>query len=143
MTGADYADANKQRLACNGILAGVFENIDVLVCPSMTTPPGRVTPDELYGPLGEDDWSWGRFTIPFDFNGAPTISLPCGQDGDALPLSIQFVGNRLAEPLLCRMGLWDTLLKAPPNGVPTPTFRRGSLGSILTASDATSPKWSG
>jgi amidase len=104
VTGADYADANKQRLACNGILAGVFENIDVLVCPSMTTPPGRVTPDELYGPLGEDDWSWGRFTIPFDFNGAPTISLPCGQDGDALPLSIQFVGNRLAEPLLCRMG---------------------------------------
>ena len=104
VTGAGYAEANKQRLACNGILAGVFDDIDVLVCPSMTTPPGRVTPEELYGPMDEDDWSWGRFTIPFDFNGAPTISLPCGQDGDGLPLSIQFVGNQLSEPLLCRMG---------------------------------------
>ncbi|MEE8465585.1 MAG: amidase, partial [Dehalococcoidia bacterium] len=104
VTGAGYAEANKQRLACNGILAGVFDDIDVLVCPSMTTPAFPVTPAELYGPMGEDDWDWGRFTIPFDFNGAPTISLPCGQDGDGLPLSIQFVGQRLSEPLLCRMG---------------------------------------
>ena len=104
VTGVDYAEANKQRLACNGILAGVFDDIDVLVCPSMTTTAMPVTPAELYGPMGEDDWTWGRFTIPFDFNGAPTISLPCGQDADGLPLSIQFVGKRLSEPLLCRMG---------------------------------------
>ena len=104
VTGPDYAQANQQRLACNGILAGIFDDIDVLVCPSMTTPPGPVTPEELYGPMGEDDWTWGRFTIPFDFNGTPTICLPCGQDGDGLPLSIQFVGKQLSEPLLCRMG---------------------------------------
>ena len=102
--GTDYALANKQRLACNGILAGVFDDIDVLVCPSMTSTASPVTPEELYGPMGEDDWTWGRFTIPFDFNGAPTISLPCGLDGDGLPLSIQFVGKHLSEPLLCRMG---------------------------------------
>ncbi len=103
-TGAMYAEANQKRLACNGILAGVFENIDVLVCPSMTTTAGPVKPEELYGPMGEDDWTWGQFTIPFDFNGAPTISLPCGLDSDGLPLSIQFVGKHLSEPLLCRMG---------------------------------------
>ena len=100
----DYAEANQQRLTCNGILAGIFDGIDALVCPSMTTTAGLVTPKELYGPMTEDDRTWGRFTIPFDFNGAPTISLPCGQDGDGLPLSIQFVGQRLSEPLLCRMG---------------------------------------
>jgi amidase len=104
VSGAQYAEANQQRLACNGILAGVFDNIDVLVCPSMTTPASPVTPEELYGPMAEDDWTWGRFTIPFDFNGAPTISLPCGQDGGGLPLSIQFVGKHLSEPLLCRIG---------------------------------------
>ena len=104
VTGAKYAEANKQRLVCNGILAGIFDDIDVLVCPSMTTTAGPVTPEELYGPIGEDDWDWGRFTIPFDFNGTPTISLPCGLDGDGLPLSIQFVGKHLSEPLLCRMG---------------------------------------
>ena len=96
--------SNQGRLACNGILAGVFEDIDVLVCPSMTTPPGRVTPEELYGPMGEDEWTWGRFTIPYDFNGAPTISLPAGLSSEGLPLSIQFVGKHLAEPLLVQIG---------------------------------------
>ena len=104
VTGAMYAEANQKRLACNGLLAEVFNDIDVLVCPSMTTTAGPVKPEELYGPMGEDDWTWGRFTIPFDFNGAPTISLPCGLDSDGLPLSIQFVGKHLSEPLLCRMG---------------------------------------
>ena len=105
VSGPEYAAANKLRLACNGILAGVFDDIDVLVCPAMTTPASPVTPAELYGPMGEDDWDWGRFTIPFDFNGAPTITLPCGLDGDGLPLSIQVVGKHLSEPLLCRVGL--------------------------------------
>jgi amidase len=103
-TAADYARANQARLACNGILAGVFADIDVLVCPSMTTPPGKVTPEELYGPMTEDEWTWGRFTIPYDFNGAPTISLPAGLNGEELPLSIQFVGKHLAEPLLVQIG---------------------------------------
>ncbi len=103
-TAADYADANRQRLACNGILAGVFADIDVLVCPSMTTAPERVTPEELYGPMSAEEWTWGPFTIPFDFNGAPTISLPCGLNREGLPLSIQFVGQRLAEPLLVQIG---------------------------------------
>ena len=100
----DYAAANQVRLACNGILAGIFEEIDVLVCPSMTTPSGRVTPEELYGPMGDDEWTWGRFTIPYDFNGAPTISLPAGLSSEGLPLSIQFVGKHLAEPLLVQIG---------------------------------------
>ena len=102
--GAEFAAANQVRLACNGMLAGVFEDIDVLVCPSMTTPPGRVTPEELYGPMGEDEWTWGRFTIPYDFNGAPTISLPAGLNSEGLPLSIQFIGKHLAEPLLVQIG---------------------------------------
>ena len=101
---AEFAAANQVRLACNGILAGIFEDIDVLVCPSMTTPPGRVTPEELYGPMGEDEWTWGRFTIPYDFNGAPTISLPAGLNSEGLPLSIQFIGKHLAEPLLVQVG---------------------------------------
>ena len=104
-TAVDYAAANLVRLECNGVLAGVFSDIDVLVCPSMTTPPGRVTPEELYGPMGEDDeWTWGRFTIPYDFNGAPTISLPAGLNSEGLPLSIQFIGKHLAEPLLVQVG---------------------------------------
>ena len=100
----DYAIANYARLACNGSLHEILDGVDVLVCPSTTTPPGRVTQEALYGPMEEDDWTWGRFTIPYDFSGAPTISLPCGLNGEGLPLSIQFVGKRLTEPLLVQIG---------------------------------------
>ena len=100
----DYALANYRRLDCNGRLAEVFDGIDVLACPSMTGPAHQVTLEAMYGPMGDVDWAMGKFTMPFDFNGAPTISLPCGLNSEGLPLSIQFVGRRLAEPLLVRVG---------------------------------------
>ena len=45
-----------------------------------------------------------RYTVPYDFNGAPTLSVPCGFNSEGLPLSLQFVGKHLAEPLLCQIG---------------------------------------
>ncbi|MBV7337703.1 amidase [Chloroflexi bacterium TSY] len=104
VTGADYARANNLRATCNGRLREVFENIDALACPSMLEPPHPVTPDELYGPIGEFDPSILRFTAPFDFNGAPTLSVRCGFNDDSLPLSLQFVGHHLSEELLCQIG---------------------------------------
>ena len=100
----DYAAASYTRLASNGTLAEIFDGIDVLVCPSMTTPPERVTQEALYGPMDEEEWTWGRFTIPYDFSGSPTISLPAGLNSESLPLSIQFVGRHLTEPLLVQVG---------------------------------------
>ena len=105
VTGAEYAKANNVRSACRGLLSNLFENIDVIGCPTMTTPPFPITLEEMYGPMFLlDDPNWGKFTVPYDFSGAPTISLPCGQNRDGLPLSIQFVGKHLSEPLLCRVG---------------------------------------
>ena len=103
VTGAAYAKANNLRADCNGRLRLVFESIDVLACPSMPEPAFPTKPSWLYGPM-ELGMSLLRFTAPFDFNGAPTISLPCGLSGDGLPLSLQFVGKHLSEPLLCRIG---------------------------------------
>ena len=54
--------------------------------------------------MDEDDLSLQRFTIPFDFNGIPTLSVPCGFNQDGLPLSLQFVAPPLREPLLCQVG---------------------------------------
>ena len=104
VSGTEYARANNQRAACNGRFREIFETIDVLACPSMTGPPWPVTPEESYGPMDGYDPSVQRFTIPFDFNGAPTLSVPCGFNQDGLPLSLQFVGHPLSEPLLCRVG---------------------------------------
>ena len=43
-------------------------------------------------------------TQPFNFSGSPTLSVPCGFAADGLPLSVQFVGRRLGESVLCRVG---------------------------------------
>ena len=104
VTGADYARANNLRAACTGHLRRVFAEIDVLVCPSMSAPPHVVTPEMLYGSYGARDPKFQRFTVPFDYNGAPTLSVPCGMNSEGLPLSIQFVGKHLTEPLLCQVG---------------------------------------
>ncbi len=104
VTGADYAKANNLRAACTGHLRKVFAEIDVLVCPSMSAPPHRVSPKMLYGTYDARDPKFQRFTVPFDYNGAPTLSVPCDLNSEGLPLSIQFVGKHLTEPLLCQVG---------------------------------------
>ncbi len=104
VTGAEYAKANNLRAACTGHLRKVFTEIDVLVCPSMSAPPHAITPEILYGAYEPRHPKFQRFTVPFNYNGAPTLSVPCGVNSDGLPLSIQFIGKHLTEALLCRVG---------------------------------------
>jgi amidase len=57
--------------------------------------------------LGEDPaaiLAIGPFTAPFDVCGYPTITLPCGQSSEGIPMGLQFVGGPFAEALLCRAG---------------------------------------
>lgn len=106
VSGAAYAKANNLRAACNGLLAAVWQPIDALACPAMPTPAFSVTPAGLYGPMPTRGFDMARlrFTAPYNFNGVPTLTVPCGFNRDGLPLSLQFVGKHLAEPLLCRLG---------------------------------------
>ena len=105
VTGADYAAANNRRAELNGLIRDSFHDIDALACPSVMGPARAITPEEMYGPMsGDRGTSFQRYTVPYDYNGAPTISLPCGLNGDGLPLSLQFVGKSLSEPMLCRIG---------------------------------------
>jgi len=105
VAGADYAEANNLRAECNGLLRQTFQDFDVLACPSTISPPHSVTPETGYGPMDDRrGTAFQRYTAPYDFNGAPTLSTPCGFNSEGLPLSLQFVGKHLFEPLLCRIG---------------------------------------
>ena len=102
---ADYAEANNMRAECNGLVREAFKDIDAMACPSTIGPAYPVTPEMLYGPIdSRRGTAFQRYTVPYDFNGAPTLSVPCGLSSDGLPLSLQFVGKRLSEALLCRIG---------------------------------------
>ena len=107
VSGAEYATANNARAALTGRLGTAFEHIDALACPAMPDLPGPVTPEALRSSppvVDEDLFRLQRFTVPFDYNGAPTLTLPCGMSREGLPLSLQLAGKPLAEPLLCRLG---------------------------------------
>ena len=105
VSGADYAHANTLRAACTGELRAMIRGIDVFACPATPRVAFPVTPEFLYGPIppGRDPWHL-RYTVPFNFSGLPTISLPCGLSGEGLPLSVQFAGNALCEDLLVGVG---------------------------------------
>jgi amidase len=103
---ADYSAAQALRHACNGELAVTMRGVDMLACPSTPRAAYPFTSEQAYGPIPKNRDPWdSRFTVPMDFAGIPTISLPCGLNDDGLPLSLQFAGHRLSEPLLVRAGV--------------------------------------
>ena len=105
VTGAQYAAANNMRAECNGLIRQAFQDIDVLACPSTIGPAHPVTVAMNYGPMDDRrGTAFQRYTAPYDFNGAPTLSVPCGLSSDGLPLSLQIVGKHLSEAMLCQVG---------------------------------------
>ena len=102
---ADYAAAHQLRLECNGALARTMAGIDLLLCPSTPQAAIPYPPSAAYGPISPDRRPWdSRYTVPMDYAGLPTISMPCGLGRSELPLSVQLVGHRLSEPLLVQAG---------------------------------------
>jgi amidase len=85
----------------SGRLQTVFEEVDLLLCPTLGLPVLPAVPS-----FADADAirRLTRFTAPFDFSGHPTLSLPCGFAPDGLPVSLQLVGRHLEEEVLCRAG---------------------------------------
>ena len=105
LSGADYARANLLRLECNARLRAVLADIDVLACPTMPMPAFPVSDEALYGPIADIGASGlQRYAVPTNYNGAPTLPLPCGFTRAGLPIGMQLVGKHLAEPLLVQVG---------------------------------------
>ena len=105
VTGTEYAGIQSARELFRGRLAAIFEQVDLILCPSMPFPPIPTAVIEALATRSEDVPSARKFTAPFDFSGNPTISLPCGFTDDGLPLSLQLVARHLEEELLCRAAL--------------------------------------
>ena len=101
--GVDYARAHATRLALCGRMQALFEDIDLLACPSWQAPALPLALIPVDQPLGRDlALPSVRLTAPYDLTGQPTISVPCGFSAEGLPLSLQLVGRPFEEGLLCR-----------------------------------------
>ena len=104
VTANDYIDASRMRSECNGVIQNSFGVIDGLLCPTTINLPHNVDDSISYGPMDNlRGTSFQRFTVPFDFNGYPTVTLPCGFSDAGMPISMQIVGNMLGEEKICRV----------------------------------------
>jgi len=107
VTDEQYAAVSQYRAAFNQQFNAILESVDSVVCPAggFTFP---LDTEILYGgnqemqPLFEAVQMY--FTIPADFAGTPALTVPCGFSEAGVPYSLQFMGRRLSESMLCRFG---------------------------------------
>lgn len=104
VSGLELGEIYHDRLIFSGALAAVFEDVDLILVPTMPVPIPSLAKMTEYGQDPEVLLRILRFTAPFDFSGSPTITLPSGIDKAGMPLSLQLVGRHLSEDLLCRAG---------------------------------------
>ncbi len=88
------------------VLVAFFENVDVLVTPTVAGPPPIIgsyrDPDN---PIAEllNAASLVPFTPPWNTTGQPAVSLPLHQDDQGLPVGVQIVGRPADEATLIRL----------------------------------------
>ena len=96
---AYYGQAQKVRTLVQREFEREFARFDLLAGPTSPTvafPLGARVDDPLAMYLSD------VFTIPADLAGVPSISVPCGTDGNGLPIGLQFTGKVLDEPTILR-----------------------------------------
>ena len=96
-----YGQAQKVRTLIKRDFDRAFEQVDVIACPVAPTtafPIGAKTDDPLAMYL-ED-----VFTLPASLAGICGLSLPCGFDGQGLPIGLQLLGPAFGEERVLRAG---------------------------------------
>jgi len=116
-TEAQLTDARRVRANFTARLHAVLADVDAIACPSGGAPAFPISQAAQYGSMtafnaavaatlvtSSPPLKSGRFfTAPMDMAGTPAICLPSGFSPEGLPYSVQFVGRRLSEPVLCRI----------------------------------------
>ncbi len=98
---AYYGQAQKVRTLIKRDFDEAFKTVDVIACPVAPTTAfkiGEKTDDPLAMYL-ED-----VFTLPASLAGICGLSVPCGFDGQKLPIGLQLLGPAFGEDKVLRIG---------------------------------------
>lgn len=124
----DYVDAVQRRHDHTRRLTTFFESYDLLLTPTLATPPPTIGAFDLpvalqrgadlllrtrtarllrYTSIVDDmvdqNLNWVPYTQLANLTGRPAISLPLHWTADGLPIGVQFVAPLSGEPLLLRL----------------------------------------
>jgi aspartyl-tRNA(Asn)/glutamyl-tRNA(Gln) amidotransferase subunit A len=102
-----YLQAQRYRSLLRRQFLDAFKHVDVFVCPTLpftATPIGETTVVIEDG-VEEDMLSAiMQYTGVPSLTGLPSLAVPCGFDGDGLPVGMQFIGRPFDEAMLFRVG---------------------------------------
>ena len=108
MSREDYLAANSRRLEIANRFEAQLAKVDGVICPS----GGSVFSAEKALQYGDMETMkpiikhfQGQFTIPADLAGTPALTVPCGFSEQNTPFAVQFLGGKLTEAMLCRIGI--------------------------------------
>ena len=99
------------RCALPGFVKAKLKNVDVLIAPCVIDFPHYVDDSIHYGPMDNlRGTAFQKFTVPFDYNRYPTLTLPCGLSSSGMPIGLQIIGHPMTESLICALGAaYETL----------------------------------
>lgn len=80
----------------------LFQQVDLLLTPTMPVTAPRVGVDVPAGHAGRNAVDWSYFTYPFNLTGHPAASIPVGFDAAGLPIGLQLVGGLEGEATILR-----------------------------------------
>ena len=99
---AYYKKALQVRTLAMRDFADVFKKADAILSPVAPTTAykiGEKTSDPLEMYMGD------VYTVPVNIAGLPSLSMPCGEDSEGLPIGMQLIGPAFSEKTLYRIGL--------------------------------------
>lgn len=98
-----YVQAQRYRTMLRQHFLAAFRKVDVFICPTLpftATPVGATevviengVPEDMLGAIM-------RFTGIPSLTGLPALSVPCGFDGDGMPIGMQIIGRPFTENYL-------------------------------------------
>ena len=106
MTREEYIEACNKRDQSNTLIANSLKNVDVLIAPCVIDFPHYVDDSIHYGPMDNlRGTTFQKFTVPFDYNRYPTLTLPCGISSSGMPVGLQIIGHPMTESIICALGV--------------------------------------
>jgi aspartyl-tRNA(Asn)/glutamyl-tRNA(Gln) amidotransferase subunit A len=98
----DYIQAQRDREPIRAELYATFDQVDVLVTPTMPITMARIGSNtvEFDGKTYDAGDLGTRCTYPFNISGFPAMSVPCGFDRNGLPIGLQLAAAPWQEALL-------------------------------------------
>jgi len=102
-----YLQAQRYRAGLRASFLEAFRTVDVFVCPTLpftATKVGETLVEIVEGAPEDMLAAIMQFTGVPSLTGLPSLAVPCGFDGDGLPIGMQLIGRPFDEATLFRVG---------------------------------------